>query len=176
MEGTEKKFVRMLVRRGDLSVFEHAYATFRFSGVSRAMTHQLVRHRLCSFTQQSQRNVNESDFKYVEPETILENEETHRMFVEHMEEVKNVYKLLVEAGVKYEDARYVLPNSVESEIVVSANFREWRHIVELRGSPEAQWEIRKAAIEILKKLKHHAPTVFEDFVINPENSTISKNQ
>ena len=73
-----------------------------------------------------------------------------------------------------EDARFVLPNAVESQIVVTANLREWRHIIELRGGSDAQWEIRNVAIEILKILKKHAPTVFEDFEIEEENSTIKR--
>jgi thymidylate synthase (FAD) len=175
-EGSEKKFIRMLIKRGDFSVLEHAYATFRISGVSRAFTHQLVRHRLCSFTQQSQRNINESDFKYVEPNSILRNEKAHEIYVKYLSEVRNVYKELLSVGIKYEDARYVLPNSIESQIVVTANFREWRHIMELRGSPEAQWEIRKVSVEILKILKQHAPTVFEDFIIDSEKKFIKRNQ
>jgi len=161
-EGTEKMFIRMLIKRGHYSVLEHAYATFRISGVSRAFTHQLVRHRLCSFTQQSQRHVDESNFAYVEPDSIKDNSKAHSLFSEFMNEAKRIYSELQRLGIKNEDARFVLPNAVQSQIVVTANLREWRHIIELRGSPDAQWEIRKMAIEILKILKNYAPTVFED--------------
>jgi len=89
-----------------------------------------------------------------------------------MEQVKRIYSELRRLGIKNEDARFVLPNAVESQIVVTANLREWRHIVELRGSPDAQWEIRKIAIEILKLLKSHVPTVFEDFQIDERTFTI----
>lgn len=173
-KNTDKNFIRMLVKRGHYSVFEHAYATFRISGVSRAFTHQLVRHRLCSFTQQSQRNVNESNFNYIEPGSIKENSKTHSLFAGFMAEAKRVYSELQRLGIKNEDARFVLPNAVESQIVVTANLREWRHIIELRGSPDAQWEIRKVAIEILKTLKNNAPTVFEDFEIDEKNSVINR--
>jgi len=173
-EGSEKKFIRMLIKRGHYSVLEHAYATFRISGVSRAFTHQLVRHRLCSFTQQSQRRVDESNFRYVEPPSIKNKVEAHKIFNGFMEYARKTYTKLVEMNIPKEDARYVLPNAIESQIVVTANLREWRHIVELRGSPNAQWEIRKAAIEILKILKKHAPTVFEDFEIDEKKSIIRK--
>lgn len=171
---TEKAFIKMLIKRGHLSVLEHASATFRISGVSRAFTHQLVRHRLCSYTQQSQRYVDESNFNYVEPESIKNNAEAHSVFTDFMGNAKKVYSELQKLGIKNEDARFVLPNAVETQIVVTANLREWRHIVELRGEPGAQWEIRKAAIEILKILKKHAPTIFADFEVDEKNNTVKK--
>lgn len=160
---TEKAFIRALIKRGHLSVLEHACATFRFSGVSRAFTHQLVRHRLCSFTQQSQRYVDESNFNYIEPLSIKNHPEAHSAFIDFMEEARKAYQELQRLGIKKQDARFVLPNAAESQIVVTANLREWRYIIELRSEPGAQWEIRQAAIEILKILKKHAPTIFEDF-------------
>ncbi len=171
---TEKAFIRMLIKRGHLSVLEHAYATFRISGVSRAFTHQLVRHRLCSFIQQSQRYVDESNFNFIEPQSIKNNPETHSIFTEFMDNARKTYVELQKLGIKNEDARFVLPNAAESQIVVTANLREWRHIVELRGEPDAQWEIRRAAIEILKILKKHAPTVFGDFEIDEKNNVIKR--
>jgi thymidylate synthase (FAD) len=173
-EYTEKKFIQMLIRRGHYSALEHAYAAFRISGVSRAFTHQLVRHRLCSFTQQSQRYVDESNFNYIEPESIRNNPAAHRIFTRFMEEAKTVYSELQKLDVKNEDARFLLPNAVESQIVVTTNFREWRHIIELRGNPNAQWEIREVAIEILKILKKHASTVFVDFEIDENKKVINK--
>lgn len=171
---TEKAFIRMLIKRGHLSVLEHAYATFRISGVSRAFTHQLVRHRLCSFIQQSQRYVDESNFNFIEPQSIKNNPEAHSIFTESMDNARKTYVELQKLGIKNEDARFVLPNAAESQIVVTANLREWRHIVELRGEPDAQWEIRRAAIEILKILKKHAPTVFGDFEIGEKNNVIKR--
>lgn len=171
-KGTEKAFIRMLIKNGHFSVLEHAYATFRISGVSRAFTHQLVRHRLCSFTQQSQRYVDESAFNYIEPESVRNDPKAHSIFTKFIGDAKRVYSELQRLGIKNEDARFVLPNAVESQIVVTANLREWRHIVELRGNPDAQWEMRKVAVEILKILKNHAPTVFEDFEIDETNCII----
>jgi len=175
-KGTEKAFIRMIIKNGHFSVIEHAYATVRISGVSRVFTHQLVRHRLCSFTQQSQRYVDESNFNYIEPESIKNNLEAHSLFVKFIGDAKNVYSRLQKIGIKNEDARFVLPNAVESEIVVTANFREWRHMIELRGNSNAQWEIRNVAIEILKILKKHAPTIFEDLEIDRENSTVKRKE
>ena len=155
-------------------MLEHAYATFRISGISRAFTHQLVRHRLCSFTQQSQRYVDESKFNYIEPLSIKNRPEAHSAFVDFMERARKAYQELQKLGIKKEDARFVLPNATESQIVVTANLREWRHIIELRSEPGAQWEIREAAIEILKILKKHAPTIFEDLEIDKEKPSIKK--
>ena len=118
-ENTEREFIRMLIRRGHYSVLEHAYATFGISGVSRAFTHQLVRHRLCSFTQQSQRHVDESNFNYVEPDSIRKNSKAHSLFTKLMEEAKRIYSELQRLGIENEDARFVLPNAIESQIVVT---------------------------------------------------------
>lgn len=172
--GSEKKFIKMLIKSGHLSVLEHAYASFRIKGGSRAFTHQLVRHRLCSYTQQSQRYIDEHNFNYIEPDAIKNNKETHILFIDFINKAKEVYAELQKLGIKNEDARFVLPNAVESEIVVTANFREWRYIVELRGSPNAQWEIRNVAIEILKILKKHTPAVFDDFEIDEEKRIIKR--
>jgi len=173
-EDTEKRFIRMLIKSGHLSVLEHAYATFRISGASRSFTHQLVRHRLCSIIQQSQRYVDESNFNYIEPDSIKNNPKAHSVFIDSMSKAKEAYLKLNRLKIKKEDARYVLPNAVESQIVVSANFREWRHIIDLRGKPQSQWEFRRVAIEILKILKKHAPNVFGDFEIDEEKEIIKE--
>ncbi len=173
-EDSEKRFIRMLVKSGHLSVLEHAYATFRISGASRAFTHQLVRHRLCSFIQQSQRYVDESNFNYIEPDSIKNNPQAHSVFIDFMGKAKEAYLKLNRLKIKKEDARYVLPNAVESQIVVSANFREWRNIIDLRGKAQAQWEIRRVAIEILKILKHHAQNVFGDFEVDEEKEIVKE--
>jgi len=170
---SHKRFIRMLVRNGHHTVFEHAVATFRIKGVSRALTHQLVRHRLASFSQQSQRYVSEKDFEVVEPDTIRNKPEAHEIFEKQIEQARQAYRQLQEMGVKNEDARFVLPNAVCSEIVITANFREWRHIIGLRGAKYAQWEIRRLSLEILKILKENAPAVFEDFDIDPEDTVVT---
>ncbi len=163
-----KKFIRMLVRSGHHSVLEHASATFRIKGGSRSFTHQLVRHRVCAFSQQSQRYVDEKKFSLVIPDSIEKNSSAKEVFLSLIKNAQNTYSKLQQLGIKKEDARFVLPNAIESEIVITANFRELRHIFKERCNKAAQWEIRKIAIEMLEIMKKKAPTVFEDFVINQE--------
>jgi thymidylate synthase (FAD) len=168
---SEKNLIYRIIKNGHHSVLEHASATFRITGVSRSFTHQLVRHRLCAFSQRSQRYVNEKSFAFVEPESIREKTEAHKLFEEFMAEAKNAYCKLQELGIKNEDARFVLPNAVQSEIVISANFRELRHILSVRCDRHAQWEIRNVALQMLRIMKEQAPSVFGDFVIDEETAT-----
>ena len=167
------KFIRMLIRRGHVSVLEHAAATFRIAGVSRALTHQLVRHRLASYSQRSQRYVSEAGFPYVTPPSVAQNADGHRVFDDAVENARAAYEKLIGMGVPREDARFVLPNATATEIIMTANFREWRHVLALRGHPTAQWEIRRLAIATLKELKIAAPATFADFEINEPKQTIN---
>ena len=153
-------FIRRLIKMGHESPLEHAYATFRVRNCSRAMTHQLVRHRLMAVSQQSQRYVDEKGFAYVVPEGIPS--EFVEDFHKDMGVIQEMYGKWRARGVRKEDARFVLPNACVSEIVVSANFREWRHIFALRLSAKAQWEIRKACGLMLAILREHAEACFED--------------
>ncbi len=129
------------------------------------MTHQLVRHRLMAVSQQSQRYVNEDQFAYVLPETMPP--EYVEDFHQDMKTIQQMYRKWRDRGLKKEDARFVLPNACVSEIVVSADFREWRHIFQLRLSAKAQWEIRKACAKMLAILKERAPACFEDIAADP---------
>ena len=169
--GSEKEFIPRVIKNGHHSVLEHGYATFRITGVSRSFTHQLVRHRLCAFSQRSQRYVNEENFAYVEPQSIAENAEAHRIFERIMNDTKYAYRELQKLGIKNEDARYVLANGTQSEIVISANFRQLRHMFCVRCGRHAQWEIRDIALQMLRIMKKEAPSVFGDFVIDEETST-----
>ncbi len=164
--GSEERFIRMLLRHSHLSVLEHAYATFRIKGGSRAFTHQIVRHRIASFSQQSQRYVSEANFDYVIPDTIKENSAAYSTYQEVMKAIRKCYGQLQELGIPKEDARFVLPNAVTSEIVISANLREWRHIFSVRCEAHAQWEVRTICIQMLELLQEAVPTVFSDFVID----------
>ncbi|HPA71496.1 MAG TPA: FAD-dependent thymidylate synthase, partial [Spirochaetota bacterium] len=127
-DGTEKNFIRNCIKNGHHSILEHASASFRIRGASRAFTHQLVRHRLASFSQQSQRYVNEGEFNYVVPPDIAANPEALAVFREYIETSRKAYNRLRDLDIKKEDARFVLPNALESQIVFSANFRELRFI------------------------------------------------
>jgi len=155
-----RDFIQKLIKMGHDSPLEHACATFRIENCSRAMTHQLVRHRLMSVSQQSQRYVDEENFSFVVPPTVPK--EFQKEFSDDMEAIRQMYIKWRDKGLKKEDARFVLPNACTSEIVVTANFREWRHIIKLRTSATAQWEIRLVSTKILEILKEQAPACFSD--------------
>jgi len=157
-----EKFIKSLITRGHTSVIEHASATFYISGISRSCSHQLVRHRLASFTQKSERYVTLKDFKYVIPESIKNNDTSSIIFKSAMEYLNGCYKSLNDLEIKKEDARFVLPEATETELVMTANFRELRHIIKLRTDKAAQWEIREVCQEMLKILKENAPSCFGD--------------
>ncbi len=164
-EGTgpeaDAQLVRKLIGWGHLSVLEFAHATFLVEGLSRACANQLTRHRLASFVQESQRYVDVGDRELVQPRSIAESGlqlEATQLY----ERARDLYEKLVAAGVPREDARYVLPIGAETRLVVNVNFREARHIVALRGSRHAQWEIRCLAATMLELLKREAAVAFED--------------
>ncbi|MFW9989962.1 MAG: FAD-dependent thymidylate synthase [Candidatus Odinarchaeota archaeon] len=167
-----KPLIKMLIKRGHESVLEHATASFKISGVSRALTHQLVRHRLCSFTQESQRYVNQENFNFIEPSDIRNNYTTHKIYLDLMFEIQKKYMRLRQLGIKKEDVRYILPNATENEIVMTANFRELRHIIKLRGEKSAQWEIRNLSLKILEVLKEKVPNIFQDIEIDEKNQIV----
>ena len=166
---SSQKMIRSLTKAGHEAMIEHAHATFKLTGVSRALTHELVRHRLFSFAQRSQRYVKENEETYVTPDVLIDNNEANAnmkqaalVFKNAMNNAWTAYRDLLKLGLKPEDARFVLPNACTTEIVVSGNFREWRNFLKLRLGPRAQWEIRKAANIILDKLYEIAPSCFED--------------
>jgi thymidylate synthase (FAD) len=159
-EGTARTFLPKLLAMGHESPFEHASATFLLDGCSRAMTHQLVRHRMMSVSQKSQRYVSESGFDYVVPESVPPDRLDD--FRRDMETIRRMYARWKEAGLRNEDARFVLPNACATEIMITANFREYRHIFRVRCTRHAQWEIRAACTEMLRVLFEHAPAVFGD--------------
>jgi len=157
---SQRAFIARLIKMGHESPLEHAYASFRIRNCSRAMTHQLVRHRLMAISQQSQRYVDEDAFSYVVPQGITD--ELEQDFHRDMQTIQQMYRKWRQRGLRKEDARFVLPNACTSEIVVSANFREWRHIFRTRICPKAQWEIQKACQIMLEMLKKCAPACFAD--------------
>lgn len=158
----EKKGQRWLgnpLASGHHSVIEHASFTFSIEGASRALTHQLVRHRLASFSQQSQRYVSMEDADYVLPDSIARDEEAARRFRELMEHIWEEYRFLSERVPK-EDARYVLPNACTTNITVTMNARELWHFFELRCCNRAQWELRAVADEMLCLAREASPLIF----------------
>jgi len=155
-----KKLLRIVIKMGHTSVVEHAYFTFAISGVSRALTHQLVRHRIASYSQQSQRYV-EQEIEYVTPPSILKNERIRKKYDEMMKKIWGLYNEM-KKDAPIEDARYILPNATTSKIIVSMNARSLLNFFELRCCLHAQWEIRKLAWRMLHLVKKVAPTIFED--------------
>lgn len=152
-----------IMKSGHFSTLEHVSYTFAIDGVSRAMTHQLVRHRLASFNQQSQRYVKFKDgLNTIKPASIAENEEASALFDEAVDAAVEAYQKLLDAGVPAEDARYLLPNAAETKIVVTMNVRELLHFFELRCCNRAQWEIRELAHRMLELVRPTAPYVFMD--------------
>ncbi len=155
--------LRTVLSSGHLSTLEHASYTFAVDGVSRALTHQLVRHRLASYNQQSQRYVKFKDgLEVVKPATVSEDPELERVFDEAIEAAVEGYKKLLNAGVPAEDARYLLPNAAETKIVITMNVRELLHFFSLRGCNRAQWEIRELAHRMIELARPTAPYVFMD--------------
>ena len=137
------KLIKNVVASGHHSTIEHIQVSFAISNVSRACTHQLVRHRLMSFSQKSQRYVQEKgQFDYIIPPTIEHNPELKAKFEDFMGEISNKYQEFVEAGIPAEDARFVLPNAAASSLVASLNLRELIHLAQLRLCTRAQYEIR----------------------------------
>ena len=140
--------VKHLYQNGHHSVFEHIYFTFKIEGISRACSHQLVRHRHCSFTQRSQRYCSEDGFSYIMPESIEEVDEFDG-FSGFMEMVTWSCRELVALGVPNEDARMVLPNACATSLYLSCNLRELIHICNERLCSRAQWEIRAVVKEMV---------------------------
>lgn len=164
-----ERFLGMLISLGHESPVEHTTFTFAIEGISRACSHQLVRHRLASYSQQSQRYVKLSQFGYIIPKAIEENEKTKEIFINSMnraqEDYNELVKQLVESGrtekEAIEDARYVFPNACETKIVVTMNARSLFNFFEHRCCERAQYEIRELAYEMLKECKKAAPILFK---------------
>jgi len=185
-EDKVESFLNLLVKLGHESPIEHISFTFAIEGVSRTLTHQLVRHRIASFSQQSQRYVKLDQFEYIIPPHIERDEGAKKIFKKSMEESQKAYDQLVEilynkhylayldCGFNekeaknkaekeaIEDARYVFPNACESKIVVTMNARSLLNFFSLRSCNRAQWEIRRLAIEMLKEVRKVYKTLFKN--------------
>lgn len=183
-ENTEK-FVNMLMDIGHESPIEHVSFTFAVEGVSRVLTHQLVRHRLASYSQQSQRYVKLSQFEYIMPPAIEKNEKARKIFINSMNESQKKYDEIVECLFEdhfsvflekvgnekeakrlamkksIEDARFVFPNACETKIVFTMNARSLMNFFKHRCCNRAQWEIREMSVRVLKELKKVSPILFK---------------
>lgn len=161
-EAEVQKMVKKMVALGHASTIEHVSFTFGIEGVSRVLTHQLVRHRIASYDQQSQRYVAAHGFQYITPPTIEEKPEAKERFDNLLAEIRSAYDDLVEMGIPKEDARYVLANAAETKILVTMNARTLLHFFNLRCCNRAQWEIREMAYKMLAEVKKVAPTLFHN--------------
>ena len=151
------KLVKHLYKNGHHSVFEHIYFTFKIEGISRACSHQLVRHRHCSFTQRSQRYCSEDGFKVILPESIEESYFDECTYEHIVRDIDEAYSELQNNGIPNEDARYILPNACETSLYLSCNLRELIHICNERLCERAQWEIRdlvKAMVTLVEPELH----------------------
>lgn len=178
---TNAGYLRHILEVGHLSVLEHGTVTFYLTGVSRSLTHELIRHRHLSYSQLSQRYVPERDANMVEPAVIAADPELHGPFLAAAEASVAAYtELLAALESRFADepnatlrrkqarqaARSVLPNATETRIVVTGNYRAWRHFIAMRATEHADVEIRALAVECLRQLHKAAPNVFADFEIS----------
>lgn len=174
---TNAGYVRHIIEVGHFSVLEHASATFYVTGVSRSLTHELVRHRHLSFSQLSQRYVDESNAEFVLPPALRALYKSDSDVRQELDEVSSTVRAtysylvgkLTNLGMTRKEARQAarcaLPNMTETKIVVTGNYRTWRHFIALRATQHADVEIRRLAIKILLQLQAVAPNVFDDFAI-----------
>lgn len=158
--GDPVAFIQARIREGHESIIEHACATFEVSGISRACSHQLVRHRLASYSQESQRYVDLSQLDLVIPPAIAGNPDAMQIWNQLAGQMAEAYHELLKLGIRKEDARFLLPNATATRLVVTMNFRELLHFFRVRIHPAAQWEIREVALEMLKIVADEAPSVF----------------
>ncbi|MGQ9706240.1 MAG: FAD-dependent thymidylate synthase [bacterium] len=152
--------IRKVIKRGHLSVIEHVSFTFFIEGISRACSHQLVRHRIASYSQQSQRYVDFEGLKYVIPPNILGSVELKKIYESFISDAFKLYRLFRDRGIPQEDARFVLPNASSTSVVFTMNARELLHFLSLRLCRRAQWEIRGLAIKMGEILSAILPSVF----------------
>lgn len=168
-EGLEKvskkellSVLEQVMKLGHTSVVEHTSFTFAVSDVSRSLTHQLVRHRIASYAQQSQRYVNLTESNYVIPPKIAKVNNMRKAYEKTMEKIWKQYNMLLNLDIPAEDARYVLPNATCTNIIVTMNARSLINFFKLRCCLHAQWEIRTLAKKMLLEVKKIAPTIFKN--------------
>lgn len=156
-----KATLEQVMKLGHTSVVEHTSFTFAISDVSRSLTHQLVRHRIASYSQQSQRYVNLNDPCYVIPPKIEKNNTMKQAYKKTMHTIWEQYNKLLSMNIPAEDARYVLPNATCTNIIVTMNARSLLNFFDLRCCLHAQWEIRALANHMLREVKAVAPSIFK---------------
>lgn len=175
---TNEGYLRHILEVGHLSVLEHGTVSFYLTGISRSLTHELVRHRHFSYSQLSQRYVPEGEAEFIVPDVIASDPGLHSVFQQATEVVQDAYNVLLDGLVTRfgstgtaakkaarQAARAILPNATETRIVVTGNYRAWRHFISMRATEHADVEIRALAVECLRQLQREVPNVFGDFTI-----------
>jgi thymidylate synthase (FAD) len=158
-----KKLLDKIISSGHNSVLEHASFTFGVEGASRALLAQLTRHRIASFSVQSQRYVKfKNSVEFVVPETIKKDKNLLKKYNDFLKNTEELYKEFLNANIPAEDARYILPNACATKIIITMNARELRHFFSLRSCNRAQWEIRDMSCRMLNLVKKEAPLLFSD--------------
>lgn len=155
-----KNYIEMLMGMGHESPFEHVSFTFGIEGISRACSHQLVRHRIASYSQKSQRYVDESGFCIILPDSVKNNSKALEVYTDIINRLDYAYERLIQLGIPKEDARFVLPNACETKIIVTTNARSLFNFFKHRCCNRAQWEIRAVAEEMLRLCIEAAPDIF----------------
>ena len=161
-ENSAEKFIRMLLRRGHESVLEHHSITVKFI-IDRGISHELVRHRIASYTQESTRYVNynkKDEYVFIKPETL--NDEQINVFKKALRQSVEMYNKLIQDNVKPEIARNVLPNALKTEVVTTMNIRSWRNFFNLRTDITAHPQMRIIACKLLNLFKKEYPALFDD--------------
>lgn len=156
-----RRLIRQIISSGHTSTIEHAVFTFAIEGVSRSLTHQLVRHRIASYSQQSQRYVKFDSVDYILPPVVESDKKAQKVFEKSIDDSAKAYRKLIKLGIKAEDARFVLPNAAETKIVMTMNARALENFLRERMCVRAQWEIRALANEIYNQLMKIAPEIFK---------------
>ena len=156
------EFVAKLIELHHDSPLEHVSFTFAIEGIDRSVSHQLVRHRIASYSQRSQRYVSEKEFEYITPPSIQANEEASEIFKATMNTINEAYNKLSDLGIPKEDARYVLPNACETKIIVTMNARSLFNFFNHRCCNRAQWAIRALAYQMLRLVQKVAPETFKN--------------
>lgn len=160
-EESAENFVRTLIERGHESVLEHASITVRFV-CDRSISHEIVRHRLASYSQESTRYCNYSELTFIQPCFFMDKPWAYCAWENAMGFAENVYLDLLSDGCTPQEARSVLPNSTKTEIIMTANLREWRHFLKLRTAKAAHPQMRELTVPLLYELQRRIPVVFDD--------------
>ena len=163
--GHSPDFLAARIREGHEDIIEHASATFLVEGISRACSHQLVRHRIASFSQESQRYTDLGDnAEFVIPEAIASSPEARQLWESLLGNIEETYREFRNLSIRKEDARFLLPNATATRLVLSMNYRSLRHFFKLRCEKAAQWEIQQVAREMLRLVYPTTPSLFQDIV------------